>query len=378
MIRRSLTDNLRDNFSQELEIRDIYRIFLRNRRIILYLIFIFSFIFAMIGISRKKIYEGTQFVIVNENSNNQQLFIKKLIIENSKPEDILKNSNKLIKYCQKSYSPIDIYQVIINKDLSQDIDVELVKDSNLIQLKIKGDSKEKVSKDIDLVVDNSRKTFLHIFEKCKKNKLNQFLLDKDKLKMQNSSDTKDALIKEIDKKIYYLNEESFDNNIIEVIPFKNIKLVGKSNLKTIFIRSLLFSILISLIIIFLKEFNSDYIYDIKVLKYYIKYDFLGFLDINQKSKNRDILLSNKYIKEIIDNNINLKILYINKYNNQNDNIFDFDRPYQNIFSKDIHQINNNDKLIIIVNSENLRENDLMDSMNQLRNREDIILGWFII
>ena len=75
MIRRSLTDNLRDNFSQELEIRDIYRIFLRNRRIILYLIFIFSFIFAMIGISRKKIYEGTQFVIVNENSNNQQLFI---------------------------------------------------------------------------------------------------------------------------------------------------------------------------------------------------------------------------------------------------------------------------------------------------------------
>ena len=98
-------------------------------------------------------------LFVNNGFNANEYFLKKNMIS-------ARDKNKYITYCSKSYSPIDVYKILSNQAFeSKDVEVTLVRNSNIIQLKIKSDSKSNLFNDFDFVIKKYQKTFVDIFDK---------------------------------------------------------------------------------------------------------------------------------------------------------------------------------------------------------------------
>ena len=373
------------NTSQELDIRDLFLILKRNKLSIILTSVIATLFLSLFAYSRKTVYEGRQLIYVNQGFDRNEILLEGAIAK-SNIDDFDKNTFQYIKYCSKVYSPTDVYNILLNQEItSRDVEINLVRNSNMIELKMKSFSKSNLSKDFDFVINKYQKAFINIFNNCKDNKLTQFKMAKSLL-MESSRDVNDInnseqtnkLLSQIDKKIIYLQQETYDNNSIEIISNKNITIENKFDPKYTFLRSFLISIVFAFIVVFLKEISSDFIYDDNVLKKFIKFKFLGSLRSDEKNLNTDLFRDNLKIEGSLDIN-NIRLLFIdsaNKKRNNSDSIFE-GINLDEIKLKEISKINHDEKLILIVRSFNLRQKDLLTCLNQLRNKNDKIVGWYL-
>ena len=381
MVKNEEQDLFNDNYSQELETRDLLLILKRNKVTIILTTFAATFLLSLVAFSRKPVFEGRQLLFVNNGFNANEYFLKQNMIS-------ARDKNKYITYCSKSYSPIDVYKILSNQAFeSKDVEVTLVRNSNIIQLKIKSDSKSNLFNDFDFVIKKYQKTFVDIFDKCKDNNFNQFNTAKslliNRLKEQNSSEETSKtkkLIKEIDRKIVYLQQETFDNNSLEIIPVINFTVEDKSNKKFILLRSLLISLVFSFIVLFLKEINSNHIYDKSSIKKLIKYRFLGYLIADQKQLNKDLFLENLKIDNLWDSKDKIKFLKVESRNSiLKDNSFIFENiNIPEIKIEELSELSDSDNLILLVRSSNLKYKDLFIYLNRIRNMGDKIIGWYLI
>ena len=388
MIKRSEIDINEKKISQDLDIRDFLKIFNRNKKIFFISTLVFSIIFSIFYTSKKEVFVGRQLIYVNDNQNIDNLLLRGAL-EKSNLEDINLNTLEFVKYCQKNYSVNDVYQIINSQELKvNNLNVNVIRNSNMIELVIRSNLESQIKKDFKLIIKKYNNYFVDIFDRCKSNKLDQFVNNINNINLLNENNNsevidinqKKSLISKLEKQIIYLNGETYDSNAIEIIPGISISLSNDEYLSIKLLRSIVFALILSSLIMFINEFKSDYIYDKKVLKQYFNFAFFGYLSNTEINLNNNLLME-KIGKEILSGELNdLKFLLINNKNRflKTKDIFNngFKSSFISIY--DITKLKDQDKVVLIIRFKDLNEKDLFRYLNQIRNKHHLILGWFIL
>ena len=405
-----------EDINDEIDLKVIASILLRNKKFIIIITLISSLIGSLIFLNKKTIWQGSFNILINEsiksnddikgylldisnalkkdNKLNQQVFSISEILKNEAQFNLV-NKNKLmenqklyIKSQKVLFPAFENFQKdnkknsLKNSKISFEtwknnfLQINSEENSFLLSVKYQSQNKEHTIKTLNLI----KNSYKNNFKKTDKTNIVQniqYLKDKSNYLKKRSSSSFNKLI------FAYLDEYlEFANISLQNQPWKNISKINiksiTNNEKSFPLEFIYFPIILTSLVIIIKENINGNIYEIEVFKKYISYKLIEI--IYKKDLN---LISN-----IIEKNLNLStkdkfaIIYLtNEFNNQPDrnNLLKQDAfNLKFIKLSNIDEIKNFERIILIAVKGKINTKNLKLISNYLILYKEKIDGWYMI